>query len=117
VSVLGSPAGTALDEHSAQIAALPRWPASVPVLDTAGDIEIRFGVGRISFSGSFGDGAVTLASATAHGTAGPPAIRYCAAARTLLYLVSDPGPCFYTALPHDPVIVAAVLTAIRSNLP
>ena len=115
VSVPRSPVGAALQEHSAQIAALPPWPASVPVLDTAGDIEILIGAGRISFSKNFGDGAVSLASATAHDTAGPPVIRYCTEGRTLLHLLSNPGPCFHTVLPYDPVIVAAVLAAIRSN--
>jgi pimeloyl-ACP methyl ester carboxylesterase len=115
-SVLRSPVGTALEEHSAQIAALPPWPASAPVLDIAADMDIRIGAGQVSFSKNFGDGVASLASATAHDTAGPPVIRYCTADRTLLDLVSDPGPCFSTSLPHDPVIVAAVLAAIRSNV-
>ena len=115
-SVPRSPTSTALKEHSAQIDALPPWPASVPVLDIAGSIEIRIGAGRLSFSKDFGDGTVSLASATAHCTADPPVIRYCTASQTLLDVVSDPGPCFYTSLPHDPVIVAAVLAAIRSNV-
>jgi triacylglycerol lipase len=114
VSVPRSPAGTALEQHSARIAALPPWPASVRVLDIAGDIDIRIGAGRISFSRQFGDGAVPMASATAHDTAGPPVIRYCTTDRTLPDVISDPGPCFYTSLPYDPVIVAAVLAAIRS---
>jgi pimeloyl-ACP methyl ester carboxylesterase len=115
VSVPRSPAGTALEQHSARIAALPPWPASVRVLDVAGDMEIQIGAGRIGFSRNFGDGAVPLASATAHDTAGPPVIRYCTADRTLLDVISDPGPCLSTSLPQDPVIVAAVLAAIRSN--
>jgi pimeloyl-ACP methyl ester carboxylesterase len=114
VSVPRSPVGTALEQHSAQIAALPPWPATVRVLDIAGDIDIRIGAGRISFSRQFGDGVVPMASATAHDTAGPPVIRYCTTDRTLLDVISDPGPCFDTSLPYDPVIVAAVLAAIRS---
>jgi len=116
VSVPRSPADAALEGHSAQIAALPPWPASVRVLDVAGEMEIRIGAGRISFSRNVGDEAVSLASATTHHTAGPPVIRYCTTDRTLLDVISDPGPCFYTSLPYDPVIVAAVLAAIRSNL-
>jgi triacylglycerol lipase len=116
VSVPRSAVGTALEEHSAQIAALPPWPASVRVLDIAGEMEIRIGAGQISFSKNFGDGAVSLASATAHDTAGPPVIRYCTTDRALLDVIYDPGPCFYTSLPYDPVIVAAVLAAIRSNV-
>jgi triacylglycerol lipase len=115
-SVLRSPVAPALEENSAQVAALPPWPASVPVLDIAADMDIRIGAGRISFSRNFGDGPVSLASATAHGTAGPPVIRYCTTDRVLLDVISDPGPCFYTSLPYDPVIVTAVLAAIRPKV-
>lgn len=116
VSVPKSPVGTALEEHSSEIAQLPPWPASVPVFDTAGDIEIRIGAGRISFAKDFGDVPVSLASATAHDTAGPPVIEYCGADRTLLSMtLLNPGPCFHTALPHNPAIVAAVLAAIRAD--
>jgi pimeloyl-ACP methyl ester carboxylesterase len=116
VSVPRSPADQALEGYSARIAALPRWPADVRVIDIAGDVEFRIGAGRVSFSKNFGDVAVPLASATAYHTAGPPVIRYCTTNRTLLDVISDPGPCFYTSLPYDPVIVAAVLAAIRSNV-
>ena len=116
VSVTRSPAGKALEGYSVHIAALPRWPAGVRVIDIAGDIELRIGAGRVSFSKNFGDVAVPLASETAYYTLGPPLIRYCTAGRTLLDLISDPGPCFYTSLPYDPVIVAAVLAAIRSSV-
>ena len=30
--------------------------------------------------------------------------------------LADPVPCSCTSLPHDPVILAAVLAAIRSNV-
>jgi triacylglycerol lipase len=116
VSVPRSPAGQALEGYSAQIAALPRWPAGVRVIDITGDIEFRIGAGRVSFSKNFGDVAVPLASATAYHTVGPSVVRYCTTDRTLLDVISDPGPCFYTSLPYDPVVVAAVLAAIRSNV-
>jgi hypothetical protein len=58
-----------------------------PQLAAAGDIEIRVNVNNFSFSKDFGDVPVSLASATAHDTAGPAVIKYCGADRTLLSVV------------------------------
>ena len=118
LSVPRAPIGTALEENSPQISALPPWPAALPVLDTAGDMRINVSIGRYAFTRDFGDLPVSLASATAHDTAGPVVVQHCGAGTTIVALVHlSPGPCYHSNLPKDPKIIAAVLAAIRANLP
>jgi len=112
-SVLRSPVGTALEAHSSAISQLPAWPAGVRVLDTAGDMQVSVGVFDHVKDVDFGDGAVTLSSATAHGTAGPPVIASCH--KTFSHLLSiDASLCFHTSLPHNPRIDAAIFRVISA---
>jgi hypothetical protein len=117
LSVPRAPIGTALEEDSPQIRALPPWPADLPVLDTAGEMRIHVGMGRYAFTKNFGDLPVSLASATGHDTAGPVVVQYCGAGKTIVALVHGSlGPCYHSNLPKAPQIIAAVLAAIRANL-
>lgn len=114
-SALRSPVGTALEAHSKAIAALPAWPASLPVTDTAGDISMSIQIGHL-FSRHYdlGDGVVTLSSATAHDTTGPPHIQHCATSLShVLELGAD--PCFHTSLPGSPAIINTVVDAIQAD--
>lgn len=117
LNVVPYPVGTALEEGSPEIAQLPPWPSGMPVLDIAGDLDLHFGIGDRGLTVNFGDGAVTLASATAHDTTGTPLILHCNAALAALTtdLIADPGPCFHTHLPHDASVIAAVLAVIRAD--
>jgi pimeloyl-ACP methyl ester carboxylesterase len=113
VSVLRSPVGTALEQNSAAIAKLPAWPAGFPVLDIAGDMKVFVGVAGHGKTIDFGDGAVTLSSATSHATDGSPLVVRCA--KTVYHLLSiDAGLCFHTSLPHNPAVEAAVVADIRA---
>jgi hypothetical protein len=113
-SVLRSPVGTALEAHSAAIARLPAWPADVPVFDTAGDMKVFVGVFGHGLTIGFGDGAVTLSSATGYDTAAAPLVKHCA--KPVEHLLSiDTDLCFHTSLPHNPAIVSAILAAIRAQ--
>ena len=76
-NVMPAPVGTALEAGSSQISQLPPWPAGLPVLDTAGDIDLSYGAGLLSVHAGFGDGVVGLGSATGHDTAGAPVIVHC----------------------------------------
>jgi pimeloyl-ACP methyl ester carboxylesterase len=112
-SVLRSPVGTALEAHSASIAQLPAWPTDLPVLDVAGDMKVSVGVFGHSHVFDFGDGAVTLSSATAHDTANGPMTKKCA--KPIENLLSiDADLCFHTSLPHNPAVVAAIVAAVRA---
>jgi pimeloyl-ACP methyl ester carboxylesterase len=116
LNIMPSQVGTDLETGSSAIAKLPPWPHGLPVLDTAGDMDLRFGIGSLGFQVNFGDGPVTLGSATDHNTAGPPVVLHCNAVQSLLtaeYLL-NPGPCFHTHLAQDAVIIAAVLSVIRT---
>jgi pimeloyl-ACP methyl ester carboxylesterase len=118
VNVMPHPVGTALESGSAQLKQLPPWPPALPVLDTAGDMNIQFGIDGIGLRLNLGDGAVSLGSATGYHTAGPPVIAYCTAAvqpAGFLLLVQGPEPCFHTHLPQNPLIISAVLAAIRAD--
>jgi pimeloyl-ACP methyl ester carboxylesterase len=115
-AVLRSPVGTALEAHSPAIAGLPAWPARFPVYDTAGDMKVSVGVFGYHHVFDFGDGAGTVASATAHNTTGTPEIVHCA--KTIRHILSiDTSLCFHTSLPHNPAIITAVLAAIQASLP
>jgi pimeloyl-ACP methyl ester carboxylesterase len=114
-SALRSPVGTALEAHSAAIAALPAWPAGLPVTNTAGDISLSVQIGDlIGRRYDIGDGAVSLSSATAHNTSGAPDIQHCATSlRHVLSLGTN--PCFHLSLPSNPAIISAVIDAIRAD--
>ncbi|MGH3410411.1 MAG: esterase/lipase family protein, partial [Streptosporangiaceae bacterium] len=113
-SALRSPVGTALEAHSPAIAQLPAWPSNVPVFDTAGDMKVFVGVFGHGHTFDIGDGAGTLSSATGYHTAGPPLVARCE--KPIQHLLSiDAGLCFHTSLPHNPLIVSAVLAAIRAQ--
>lgn len=115
-AVLDAPVGVDLLLHSPAIAHLPSWPASLPVLDIAGDMGLVVRVGDlISHRFDIGDVAVTVGSATAHSTAGPPDIKTCPAEDLLGAVHGDPGPCFHTHLVNDADVVAEVLAAIRGQ--
>lgn len=116
VSVLRSPVGTALEWHSPQIQQLPPWPPGLPVLDTAGDIQLQITVGARTITGDFGDVPVSLGSATAHDTVGTAHVRHCSPLSLLGAVHLDPGPCYHTHLPNDSDIIDVVLTAIRADL-
>jgi pimeloyl-ACP methyl ester carboxylesterase len=114
VSVLRSPVGKALEAHSAEIARLPAWPTGLPVFDTAGDMKVFVGVFGHGHVFDFGDGAVTLSSATAYDTAASPLVSYCT--KPIRHLLSiDTGLCFHTSLPHNPAIVSAIVAAVRAQ--
>lgn len=112
-SVIRAPVGTALESNSQQIAQLPAWPSSVPVLDTAGNINVFIGVDHIGFHVHPGDGAVTLPSATAHDTVASPVVVNCGANPITVFSKT----CFHTHLPENSQIVAAILAAIRADRP
>jgi pimeloyl-ACP methyl ester carboxylesterase len=115
LNVMPHPVGMALEVGSAALRQLPPWPPGLPVLDTAGDMNIHFGIGSRGPQVDLGDGPVTLGSATGHDTAGPAVVQRCDAGLSLVTLVTrlDPGPCFHTHLAADPLIISAVLAAIR----
>lgn len=113
LNVMPSQVGTDLEEHSAAIRALPAWPPSLPVFDIAGDMGIRFGIGRLGPRLAVGDVAVTAGSATAHDTTGSPYVKRCNSVRLLTAVVGDPGPCFHTHLLNDGDVISRVLSAIR----
>jgi pimeloyl-ACP methyl ester carboxylesterase len=114
-AVLSSQVGQDLQLNSAAIARLPAWPEGVPVLDIAGDMGLRIGVGPFLLHRfDVGDVAVTVGSATAHGTAGAPVIKHCNSLKLIGALYGNPGPCFHTHLVNDGDIITKVLTVIRS---
>jgi pimeloyl-ACP methyl ester carboxylesterase len=108
-SVIRAPVGTDLESNSQAIAELPAWPASLPVLDTAGDMTIKVGAGDLAFDVHPGDGAVGLQSATAHDTVGSPDIVTCHATIVSFFSAS----CFHLSLPGNRGVIAAILAAIR----
>lgn len=114
VSVLRSPVGTALEWHSPQIQRLPPWPPGLPVLDTAGHIQIQVFVGTRASTSDIGDVPVSLGSATAHDTAGTAYIRHCSL--TLSGAIHNPGPCYHANLPNDSDFINVVLAAIRADV-
>ncbi|HSZ45952.1 MAG TPA: hypothetical protein VK823_11475 [Streptosporangiaceae bacterium] len=112
-SVLRSPVGTALEAHSSAITQLPAWPAGFPVLDIAGDMKLSIGIAGHGVTLDFGDGAVTLPSATAHSAGASPLVVHCDKPVTHLLSI-DADLCFHTSLPHNPAVEAAVVADIRA---
>jgi pimeloyl-ACP methyl ester carboxylesterase len=106
-----SPAGSGLEYDSAEIAALPAWPSTLPVLPMAGDITDTLGVGSASVTADLGDVPVTLDSATAHDSAGvAPVVIHCRLANGIQAIASS--PCMHTQLMNDPVIRDDVVRVI-----
>ncbi|NUP46731.1 MAG: alpha/beta hydrolase [Catenulispora sp.] len=110
-----TPAGRALKAGSPQLAALPPWPADLPVFDTAGDITEVFQIGPAVFSADIGDGPVTVASATSHNTVGQPFVAStCHDVDFLrLWKATDSILCYHHNLPFNPEIDAAVMGQLR----
>ena len=110
LSVPGSPVGTALRYESAQIRALPRWPAGLPVTDVAGEIDLTFGIWKLRHTFDIGDVPVSQDSATAHNTSGAPIRVVCH--DSLVNLVRT--ECYHGRLPENPNVVAPLLKDVRS---
>jgi pimeloyl-ACP methyl ester carboxylesterase len=109
-----TPAGRALMYNSPQIAALAPWPASLPVFNTVGDITETFGVGRLHLTVDLGDGIVSVASGTAHATAGSPFVATCQdVILETLVTSSYRLPCYHHNLPANPQIDAQVMEQIE----
>jgi len=116
-AVLPAQVGTALELHSAAIAQLPSWPASLPVLDIAGDMGLVIPIGPSLYHRfDLGDIAVTVGSATAHNTTSTPIVKHCNSLTLLGAVHGDPGPCFHTHLVNDGDIITDVLSAIRQHV-
>jgi pimeloyl-ACP methyl ester carboxylesterase len=114
-----TPAGKALLYGSPELAALPPWPASVPVVAMAGNFGEILSVGGISFSYiPLGDLVVSLGSATAYHTSGPPFVVTCPSS-SLLHLLwyHNDELCYHHNLPGNPQIEAAVLAQIPVGVP
>jgi pimeloyl-ACP methyl ester carboxylesterase len=114
-----TPAGKALLYGSPELAALPPWPASVPVVAMAGDFGETVSVGRISFSNvPLGDLVVSLGSATAYYTSGSPFIVTCPRVSLLdLIRYHNDELCYHHNLPRNPQIEGAVVEQIKQALP
>jgi pimeloyl-ACP methyl ester carboxylesterase len=114
-----TPAGRALLSGSSELAALPPWPASVPVVAMAGNFSEILSVGGISFSYvQLGDLVVTLGSATAYHTSGSPFVATCPnVSITDLVVHHDDELCYHHNLPGNPQIDAAVIEQIKQVLP
>jgi pimeloyl-ACP methyl ester carboxylesterase len=109
LSVLRSPVGADLQFDSPEIAALPRWPADVPVTDIAASIDVNIGIWKVRHTVDVGDLAVSQDSATAHETSGASIQIVCHdALRTLLDTA-----CYHGWLPRDPGIVRTIAQAAR----
>jgi pimeloyl-ACP methyl ester carboxylesterase len=112
-----TPAGKALLYGSPELAALPPWPTSLPVVAMAGNFSEDISVGGISTNVPLGDLIVSLGSATAYDTSGPPFVVTCPNVTVLgLLLQHDDELCYHHNLPHDPQIEAAVLAQIRASV-
>jgi pimeloyl-ACP methyl ester carboxylesterase len=111
-SAVRAPVGAALESGSPEIRQLPAWPASLPVLDMAGNMDVFIGINNTGFHVHPGDGAVTMSSATDHDTKGKPYELSCSTNLAAMF----GAPCFHTSLPYDKQIIAAVDGAIRSRL-
>jgi pimeloyl-ACP methyl ester carboxylesterase len=114
-----TPAGKALLYGSPELAALPPWPSSLPVVAMAGNFSEDVAVGGISISDvSLGDLIVSLGSATAYDTSGAPFVVTCPNVTLLdLVLHHDDELCYHHNLPHNPQIEAAVLAQIPAGVP
>jgi pimeloyl-ACP methyl ester carboxylesterase len=117
VSALKSPVGTALEVDSAPIAALPPWPAALPVLDVAGNMDLFVGAGLIGFHAHPGDIAVTLPSATGHDTAPGPFVLPCSASLLSLLAQRKLPDCYHGNLVNQPTVIAEILSAVRKFTP
>lgn len=114
-----TPAGKALLYGSPQLAALPAWPAGVPVVAMAGNFGETLSVGGIGFTNvSLGDLVVSLGSATAYDSSGSPLVFSCANVSVVDLVVNhDDQLCYHHNLPRNPRIEAAVIDQIRQFLP
>jgi pimeloyl-ACP methyl ester carboxylesterase len=114
-----TPAGKALLYGSPQLAALPAWPASVPVVAMAGNFGETLSVGGISFTNvSLGDLVVSLGSATAYDSSGSPLVFTCPNVSVVdLVVYHDDQLCYHHNLPRNPQIEAAVIDQIKQFLP
>lgn len=110
-----TPAGHALLYGSADLAALPPWPAELPVIAMAANINEGVTVGGQRIGVSLGDIIVSLGSATAYDTSGTPFVATCN--NVIFQLLSDSNDCYHHNLPHNPQIEAAVLAQIQASLP
>lgn len=110
-----TPAGQALQAGSPQLAALPPWPSSLPVYNTAGNINETLHFGIAFFSVDIGDLPVDLASATAHTTVDKPFVASSCDDVNFLRLMtfSETVPCYHHNLPYNPEIDAAVMARLR----
>ena len=109
-NILDSPVGTALEYDSPQIRSLPKWPSYVPVFDIAGNMQLKVNIGPLHFTGSVGDGAGSVDSATAHDTTGQPLVITCPV--TLLHPMQTLA-CEHTVLPHNATVVGRVVTEVE----
>lgn len=109
-----SPVGTALEFGSADIQALPPWPASLPVLPMAGVITYNLGVGKVSVPVNLGDVPVSEDSAIAHDTSAVSPVEVTCSATSLFSVMSS--PCSHTNLISNPAIEAAVVSEITAIL-
>lgn len=113
-----TPAGKALLYGSPELAALPPWPSSLPVVAMAGNFSEDVTVGGISTEVPLGDLIVSLGSATAYDTSGSPFVVTCPDVSLLdLLLHHDDELCYHHNLPHDPQIENAVLEQIQASVP
>jgi pimeloyl-ACP methyl ester carboxylesterase len=112
ISAARSPVGTALESNSPEIQQLPKWPASLPVLDVAGNMNVSIGVGTASFHVNPGDGAVLTPSATAHNTISVPDAVSCSSDLVHMWQAS----CFHTSLPDNAKITADILADIQQTV-
>lgn len=115
LSVGRSPVGAGLEYDSPQIRALPPWPAGLPVLPMAGNIEAPIGIGPFSTTVDIGDVPVTQDSAIAVDTAGAPPVQvFCHLGGVLdLVLHATGNPCFHVGLQENRTIDTAVLSLIK----
>jgi pimeloyl-ACP methyl ester carboxylesterase len=112
LAVLRSPVGSDLVYHSAAIARLPGWSASLPVRAIAGEVKITIGIWKLRHTFDLGDILVSQDSATAHNTDGY-AGRVVCNVNVLKALSSD---CYHARLPSNPAVVNQVLGVVRRAL-
>jgi pimeloyl-ACP methyl ester carboxylesterase len=113
-----TPAGKALLYGSPELAALPPWPASLPVVAMAGNFDETLSVGDITDKVPLGDLVVSLGSATAYDNAGSPLVFTCPGVSLYdLVFHHDDQLCYHHNLPRNPQIEAAVIEQIKQALP
>lgn len=113
-SVLRAPVGTALETGSPDIAALPPWPATLPVFDVAGNMDLYVGAGLLGIHTHPGDLAVTLPSATAHDTTASPDVVACSSSLVHMIETGALPACYHGNLVNQPQVIARILAEIKS---